>query len=122
MKVYLAGPMRGIPRFNYPAFFAAAAMLRTAGHMVFSPAERDIERHGGVDIAANNLAGDEALAAADHGFDRRKAMADDTAFICNEADAIALLPGWENSSGANAEWALAKALGLKILYLAEFAA
>lgn len=119
MKVYLAGPMRGIPQFNYPAFFTAADWLRKEGHTVFSPAERDIERHGGINIAADNHTGDEAVAAAEHGFDRRKAMADDTAFICNEADAIALLPGWENSSGANAEWALAKALGLTIIYLGD---
>ena len=117
MKIYLAGPMRGIPEFNYPAFFTAAQLLRDAGHIVFSPAERDIDHHGGVNIGAGNHAGDEAVAAANHGFNLRKAMSDDAAFICNEADAIALLPGWEKSFGANAEWTLAKALGLRFVYL-----
>ena len=42
-KVYVAGPMRGIPEFNFPAFFAAADKLRGDGFAVFNPAERDNE-------------------------------------------------------------------------------
>lgn len=117
MKVYLAGPMTGIPNFNFPAFNKATAILRAEGHKVFNPAERDIERHGGVDISADNSTGDTALAAKTHGFSLREALADDTAFICREADAIAMLPGWENSKGARAEHALAFALGHTIIYL-----
>jgi hypothetical protein len=119
MKIYLAGPMTGIPYFNYPAFNAATLRLRSAGHEVFNPAERDIQRHGGVDISVGNHTGDGALAAAAHGFSRRDALADDTAFICKEADAIAMLPGWEDSKGARAEHALAFALGHAIIYLGD---
>jgi hypothetical protein len=119
MKFYLAGPMTGIPNFNFPAFNVAASRLRSIGHEVFNPAERDIERHGGVDISADNHTGDPALAAKTHGFSLREALADDTAFICKEADAIAMLPGWENSKGARAEHALAFALGHRIVYLGE---
>jgi hypothetical protein len=117
MRFYLAGPMSGIPHFNFPAFHAAAAILRAQGHEVFNPAERDIERHGGVDISANNHAGDPAQAAKDHNFSLRDALAEDTAYICREADAIAMLPGWENSKGARAEHALALALGHSVIYL-----
>lgn len=112
MKIYLAGPMRGYPHFNFPEFDKGAAALRKEGHTVFSPAERDRSAHG--DIAADNLAGDEKLAECSYGFNLREALAADMKFICEEADAIALLPGWENSKGALAERATATALGLKI--------
>lgn len=116
MKIYVAGPMRGIPEFNFPAFNAAAAALRAEGHEVFNPAEKDNERHG-VDISKGNVAGCEDQAAAEHGFNLREALALDLDFICRQADAVALLPGWQNSKGARAELATALALGLSIRYL-----
>lgn len=116
MKIYVAGPMRGIPEFNYPAFNAATERLRTEGHTVFNPAEKDIEVHG-TDISKGNDAGCIETASKNHGFSLRRALGDDTAWICANADAIALLPGWENSKGAKAEKALAEALGLEVMYL-----
>lgn len=117
MKIYVAGPMSGIPEFNFPAFNAASQKLRAEGHEVFNPADKDIERHGGIDISKGNLTGCQDFAAKEHGFSLRDALADDTWWICKEADTIAMLPGWENSKGARAEHALAFALGHKILYL-----
>lgn len=114
MKVYLAGPMTGIPHFNYPAFHAAAALLRDEGHEVFNPAEHDTEMFG-KDIS--NPDGCAVRAAQEHGFDRRAALKADLSWICDNADAIALLPGWERSSGATAEHALAVALGLGVLHV-----
>lgn len=116
MKIYLAGPMSGIPEFNFPAFMSAAEKLRVEGHSVFNPAEKDNERHG-ADISKGNATGDQTLAAQEHGFSLREALSADTKYICEEADAIALLPGWENSKGAFAEWALSRALGHKVIYL-----
>src|SRR5579859_1473926 len=121
-RIYLAGPMQGIPHFNFPRFNAVAAALRHAGHTVFNPAERDIERHGGVDISKDNTSGSLADSKASHGFSLRQALADDTSFICLEANAIALLPGSEKSNGAQAEHRLAVALqseGIEIAYLDE---
>ena len=40
-RVYIAGPMTGLPAFNYPAFHAAAATLRQAGYVVENPAENE---------------------------------------------------------------------------------
>ena len=118
MKLYLAGPMRGIPEFNFPAFHAGAKRLRSAGHIIFCAAERDIEKTG-VDISKGNAAGDNDLAEKQHGFNLREALRDDLVFICMEADGIALLPGWENSKGAVAERATAIALGLRVMTLEE---
>lgn len=120
MKIYLAGPMRGYPEFNFPAFRRAAAMLRHYDHEVFSPAEADDEEFG-KDVSQGNLAGDEEQAAKEVGLTglalKRNVFGRDTTYICQQAEAIAMLPGWEHSLGAQAEWALARALGLDIIYL-----
>ena len=116
MKIYLAGPMRGYPEFNFPAFYAGAARLRSQGHEVFSPAERDNERHG-KDISKGNATGCLDQAAKEHNFSLREALADDLGYICRHADAIALLPGWQHSKGALAEHATAYALGLEVILL-----
>jgi len=114
MKIYLAGPMSGYKDFNFPAFMAGAKMLRDMGHEVFNPAERDLERDG--DVYVKNATGDIKEAEA-KGFDRRAAIMDDLSYIINEAEAIALLPGWERSKGANAELWTARFLDLQVLQL-----
>ena len=114
MKIYLAGPMRGIPNFNFPAFDIAAARLRGLGHYVFSPADHDREVNPDIE---NNPTGSEELAAKTSDWTIRKALEADLTWICREADCIALLPNWEKSTGAKAEWALGVALGLKFWYL-----
>lgn len=100
MKIYLAGPMRGLPNFNFPAFDFAAGKLRAEGHEVFNPAEKGLEAHAEADQESLHF--------------RRQVFELDTAEICRNSDAVALLPGWENSKGAVAEMALARALGLEI--------
>ncbi len=112
MNLYLAGPMRGYPKFNFPAFFEAARSLRDKGYVVFNPAERDVEIHG--EGITDNPDGDEKKAEKDHGFSLRHALEDDTTWICRYANGIALLPGWEKSKGALAERALGLALGLEV--------
>jgi hypothetical protein len=112
-KIYIAGPMHGIKNFNFPAFEYAAKSLRMTGWEVFSPAERDIQEYG-ADIADSETGS--AADAAAKGFKMRTAMAADMDWICHYADAIYMLKGWENSKGAQAEWALARALSLMVLY------
>jgi hypothetical protein len=114
MNIYIAGPMRGRPEFNFPAFDRAADRLEAKGWSVFNPAERD-RAHGFSEVG---LTGHEPLHELDN-FDHRQAMAEDTFFICTEADAIYMLNGWQSSRGAVAERALAMALGLEVLYESE---
>ncbi len=105
MKVYIAGPMTGLPQHNFPAFDEAARRWRQKGWHVLNPAEMD--RMDNVHEFTTELL---------QGF-LRKAMSRDLECI-SQADAIALLPGWSKSSGARVEIALAKYLGLSI-YCAE---
>lgn len=119
-RIYIAGPMQGVPEFNFPRFNAVAAAFKANGHEVFNPAERDIERHGGIDISKGNNSGTLDKAKSTHGFSLRQALADDTNFICLVANCIVMLPGWEKSNGAQAEHRLAVALqseGMEIVYL-----
>ncbi|MBN2129327.1 MAG: DUF4406 domain-containing protein [Sedimentisphaerales bacterium] len=93
LKVYLAGPMTGLPDFNMPAFDAAADRLRQRGWNVINPAEHFDGR--------TDLPRDMYL-RADLGELVR----------CN---AIALLPGWQESQGARMEYFVARELGIPAL-------
>lgn len=86
--------MRGYPEHNFPAFHSAAAKLRREGYEVCNPAELP---YGEDDL--------------------RSCFAADMVYISLCADTVAFLPGWEKSLGAQAEHALAKALGLVRVYL-----
>eukprot|EP01034_Spumella_vulgaris_P025938 gene25938-32448_t len=83
--------MSGLPDYNHAAFHEAARLLRAAGYQVTNPAEKGLPttatwlQHMRADI---------------------KAMMD--------CDGLAILPGWQNSRGANAEINLAHALGLDV--------
>jgi len=112
MKIYVAGKMRGLPDFGHRAFRDAADKFRSEGHEVFNPVE-ECERIYGDNVYKNNPEGDESRA----GIDPRVVFGNDMAFICDHADIVALLPGWETSKGAIAEKAVADALGLKVMFL-----
>lgn len=98
--IYIAGPMRGYPKFNFDAFHSAERMLSAFYHLdVLNPAR--IDEEDGFD--PNN---DEVTDAMMEKFIRRD-------FECiMRADAIALLPGWEKSKGATAEHGLARWRGI----------
>ena len=109
--IFIAGPMQGYRNFNFAAFDKAAADLTASGWLVFSPADRDRERYGdGVWDSATGNPKDVPQ------FNLREALGADTAWLCAKATAIYMLRGWELSKGAQAEWALARALGLDIFY------
>lgn len=93
VKLYLAGPMSGLPDFNFPAFHAAAARLRALGHDVVNPAEND---HGDTSKPWSHY------------------MRQDIAHVL-AVDALAMLPGWRASRGATLEVTVARALDVPVL-------
>jgi hypothetical protein len=106
MRIYLAGPMRGLRDWNFPAFDLAERLWRGAGHQPFSPAATC--RVLGYALGD----GTDPAAPVDDGH-LRHVMSMDIACIM-AADAIGLLPGWEDSTGATLELALAQFLGLGV--------
>lgn len=101
-RAYLAGPMRGYEHYNFPAFDAAAAVLRADGWEIFSPAE--IDREIGFDEKSDDPLPKGFLA---------EALRRDTIIIA-DVDNIILLPGWQESSGANYEMTIARTLKHKV--------
>lgn len=95
--IYIAGPMRGIEFFNFRAFDAARDRLKAEGWNVISPA--DMDREAGFDEKTFKEE-DLTKEMMDEFFDR------DVAAI-RRSDAIYLLKGWQNSTGAKAEYHLA---------------
>lgn len=102
MKIYLAGPMRGIINNNYDNFKRAAKYLRSQGHEVFSPVDWDelYFPNGG---------------ANDPNFKFERAFMADLEYIMYSAQGIVLLPGWSRSTGVAVELALAKMLKLVVM-------
>ena len=98
-RIYVAGPMTGYLDYNYPAFNAAAVALRSLGHHVENPAE-------------NEHLNDGTWGWSDY---LRRALTQ--LLTC---DAIVLLPGWEQSKGAQIESDLAETLGIEPLLISEF--
>jgi hypothetical protein len=111
-NVYIAGPMSGVPDLNHPLFNEVAEAFREGGWEVFNPAELDEEVYGDTEATIEAM-------EEDHEAFLRAALGSDLAWICAEADAIAMLPGWEKSYGARAEHATAVALDLQIIYIDE---
>ena len=95
-RVYLSGPMSGLPEFNYPAFFSAEEVLQNAGYTVENPARNQKPEP---ETWENYM---------------RLALAQLTTCHC-----IALLSGWENSRGAQLELFVATTLGLRVLNIPE---
>lgn len=117
MTIYLAGPMSNVPFFNFPAFFAAAEQLRKMGHVVLSPAEHDRDELG-LDYTQfpHGSFSDAGWSEDRIGHFMRRALTWDIAAVCR-SQAIALLPGWQQSRGANVEHGAAQMLGLEVMIL-----
>ena len=106
MKIYLAGPMRGRPLFNFAEFFRVAMRLRAMGHDVLNPAERDMAAGFNPALLIEHPENAAVFSLGD------AFLWDFDAIV--SADAIVLLEGWRESKGAQAELVLAMSLGRKV--------
>lgn len=115
VKLYLAGPMTGIPQFNIPAFDEMARTLRGEGYEVVSPAELDGPETRAVALASPDGAPGSGSANGETFGDFLgrdvKMMVDDG------IDAVVVLPGWDRSKGARIETFVAYAIcGMPVLF------
>jgi hypothetical protein len=92
-RIYVSGPMSGMPDFNFPAFDHAALRLRKEGWKVVNPADKGIVE----------------------GWEWEDYLRHDVKEVC-DCDAIYMLEGWDESAGACLELAVAEGLGLEVLY------
>lgn len=114
MKVYIAGPMTGYPQFNFPAFIAAADLLRGRGWEVISPAELDDEE----DRARAMASPDGGVIHYTNGKTWGDFLARDVKLLADDGiEAIYVLPGWESSKGARLETFVGFLSGLPIYEL-----
>lgn len=102
--IYIAGPMRGYPRFNFDAFDAAEKELAGKGYNALSPHRMELD-HGF----------DPSKSLDANGFDLKEAVRRDVEAII-AADAVYMLKGWEQSAGATAEFHIARWLDKEIIF------
>lgn len=100
-RIYISGPITGMPDGNIKAFFDAAHKIRTkvAGAVTFNPYEKRLlessswQEHMRMDIK-----------------------------MLMDCDGVCMLPGWQHSRGANLEHRIAVDLGLVVRTLEEWLA
>lgn len=91
-RVYLSGPMTGLPDFNFPAFNVEAERLRALGYDVVNP----------VDINPDTTT------------PYNECLRNDLKALLT-CDTIAMLDGWMNSNGAHLEMHIAHRVGIAVV-------
>ena len=93
MKIYISGPISGLPKGNREAFEHAAELIRANGHDPVNPHKVCAHITGSwLDYMRADI----------------KALMD--------ADAILLIDGWSDSRGAVVELQIAAMLGLRVFF------
>lgn len=92
-RIYLSGPMTGLPNYNYPAFNAEADRLRALGYQIENPAENPAPAR-----------------------DKWELYMRPALIQMLGCDMVAVLPGWNTSRGANVEVELALHMGMTVVY------
>ena len=90
-RIYLSGPMTGLPGLNFAAFHTMTTNLRAGGHTVTNPAELNPDGGTWNDCMRRDIA------------------------ALMDCDTVATLPGWEHSKGARLEVLIAERLGMTVV-------
>lgn len=94
-RVYISGPMTGLPDLNFQAFNAEATRLKNLGYDVINPAE-----------------------LCDSSMSWHECMRVDLSALLT-CDVIDMIDGWQESSGAHLEMNIAHRVGIKIVFSGE---
>jgi hypothetical protein len=111
---YLAGPMTGIPQFNFPAFDDNAARLRSLGWYILSPHEQDSPavQKAARESTDGQLDENGKIAGETWG----DILARDVKLVADSVCGVLVMPGWEKSRGARLETFVAHLTGKPILF------
>ena len=90
-RIYLSGPMTGLPGLNFAAFHAMTTNLRAGGHTVTNPAEINPDSGTWNDCMRRDIV------------------------ALMECNTVATLPGGEHSKGARLEVLIAERLGMTVV-------
>jgi len=97
MRIYIAGPMTGLPDYNLPAFAKAKEVLDALGHEGVNPGEPGvIDGYEWSDYVRDGL------------------------HLLLDCEGVALLDGWERSKGAQLEVHIARTLGMPVGKLVDW--
>lgn len=87
-KVFISGPMRGLPNYNFPKFDAIEKLLKENGYDVVNPAH--ISRSYKESTILNNK-------------DKFNEMVERQLTELRKCNLMLVLDGWENSAGVKVE-------------------
>ena len=106
--IYIAGPMRGYPNYNFDAFDTADLVLWAQGYTVINPTQLDRLYEGWEVYPPKDFVLTTEF--------KRRCIKRDLDAIAEYCDCIYMLKGWSKSTGAQLELALAEFLNLEVLY------
>jgi len=109
MKYYLAGPMTGYKKFNFPLFTRVTTGLRAIGYDITSPVVTD-------EPDMQEIAWKSPDGKHDEKFKETwgEVLAKDVLLIADEMESIIVLPNWNKSKGARLEVFVAVLCGYPI--------
>lgn len=116
-KLYIAGPMTGYPKYNYPAFFRAEDLLKKDWRVI-SPARLAVCMWVNHRLIDNFESWEQYIDITAPKIPERDYKRTNIAEL-SCCDAICFLPGWKFSKGSKEELFIAKILALEIYTLEE---